>query len=116
MWLFDFFKKLSYERIVGQKPPAQPRDGRWHKLRCDFLLKFPYCAICLSKKNLTVHHIKPFHLFPELELEWSNLLNVCENPGLNCHLYFCHWGNWKDFNSQIVADVPTIQKLLGKGK
>ena len=32
----------------------------------------------LAKKKLNVHHVKPFHLYPQLELDENNLITVEE--------------------------------------
>ena len=45
-----------------------PRHNNWDEMR-DEILSRPgvECMGCGSKKGLTVHHIKPFSHFPELE-------------------------------------------------
>ena len=57
--------------------------------------------------NLEVHHIKPFHLNPALELDPINLATLCESKkdGVNCHLWFGHLGNFKSFNVDVIADA-----------
>lgn len=99
--IVNFFKKLIYEErdlIVG----TPPRSSKWGSLRKKFLLLSPYCKLCGSTVKLEVHHKLPFHLFPELELEMSNLMTLCEGGnGFNCHLNFGHWGNYKFYNTEI---------------
>jgi hypothetical protein len=57
--------------------------------------------------KLDVHHIRPFHLHPDLELEPSNLITLCEadKGGVNCHLFIGHLGNFKSFNVDVKADA-----------
>lgn len=53
------------------------------------------------------HHIIPFHLAPDLELDESNLLPLCEagKYGINCHLLIGHVGNFRRANPNVFADV-----------
>lgn len=80
------------------------RSKFWPKVRKSHLKKFPYCANCGKKRKtgMQVHHIKPFHLFPELELDENNLITLCDNP--RCHLDKGHLGHWKSFNENVVTD------------
>lgn len=45
------------------------RSSEWNKTRLNFIKENPFCAWCKSIKLLNVHHIKPFHTWPELELK-----------------------------------------------
>lgn len=56
---------------------------------------------------MVAHHIKPFHLFPELELDTENLIPLCESKkyGINCHLFVGHLGNFKRYNEEVVTDA-----------
>lgn len=78
------------------------RSGKWPLVRRKFLAG-KRCAVCGGKKNLQAHHIRPFHMFPELELDPKNLLPLCEgNLVMNCHLIFGHFGNFaRKFNINI---------------
>lgn len=80
------------------------RSARWPDVRAAHLRLFPVCRICGVRKNLAVHHKKPFHLFPALELEPSNLVTLCESAGMNCHITFGHLGNWQSFNEDVEED------------
>jgi 5-methylcytosine-specific restriction endonuclease McrA len=62
--------------------------------------------VCGHDKDLNVHHIKPFHEFPELELVDANLITLCEGVlrGRD-HLRFGHLGNWKISNPNVRADA-----------
>jgi 5-methylcytosine-specific restriction endonuclease McrA len=53
------------------------RSGEWQSLRKRFVESYPRCKACGSTLDLNVHHIEPFHMRPELELEWSNLITLC---------------------------------------
>ena len=95
------------DSLAGKHPFSAKRSSRWYSVRKKHLLRHPTCALCGRKDKLNVHHIKPFHLHPELELDPDNLLTLCEanKGGINCHLFFGHLGNFKMINSDSVQDV-----------
>lgn len=84
---------------------GRPRSPLWGKLRIRFIMQSPFCAVCGSRDMLTAHHIKPFHLFPELELDESNLIVLCEGKSVNCHLLFGHLMLWESFNKSVIRDA-----------
>jgi len=82
-----------------------PRSPLWRKVRQEYLLAHPTCAVCGHSRDLNVHHIQPYHLFPSLELEVTNLLTLGENcPTGNHHLLFGHLGDWRCYNPNVVMD------------
>lgn len=95
------------DKIQGKAPGGARRASQWPKVRAAHLNKNPTCAVCGGTKKLEVHHIKPFHLYPGLELEESNLETLCESGrgGLNCHLQFGHGGNFKKENPKVKTDA-----------
>lgn len=85
--------------------PFKMRSPKWSAVRKHHLLTHNYCAACGNQENLEVHHIKPFHLHPELELEESNLITLCEcKDGRECHLRIGHLGDWHKFNVNVIED------------
>ena len=84
------------------------RSKDWPRVRNAYIQANPICACCgkhykfLGKWLLCVHHIKPVHLFPELELVWHNLLPLCNNP--RCHLDKGHLGDWRAWNPSVAQD------------
>lgn len=86
---------------------ARKRSPMWKKVCKQLKEKHPYCAACDSKKLLAGHHIKPFHLFPHLELEPDNVIILC----WWCHWVLGHLKNWESWNKNIVNDA---RKLLYK--
>ena len=54
-----------------------PRASDWVYVRNEFVRRHPRCEACGSGYQLNVHHIKPFHLYPELELDEGNLITLC---------------------------------------
>lgn len=81
------------------------RSPRWPALRRHFLLAHPVCAWCGAKSDLEVHHVQPFHFFPERELDPKNLVTLCESLGWNCHLTVGHLGDWKKWNPGLLEDL-----------
>jgi len=78
---------------------AAERSSRWAAVRRAHLEIEPYCAVCGSEEDLEVHHIKPFHSNPDLELAPSNLITLC---GGNCHWAVGHLGaSWRAENPEI---------------
>lgn len=57
------------------------RKKAWRTLRRSKLFENPLCEECEKKGIVTsadvVDHEKPRRLYPELELEWSNLQSLC---------------------------------------
>jgi 5-methylcytosine-specific restriction endonuclease McrA len=103
------------DRIVGKVPSGSKRSGHWPKIREDHLKANPKCAVCGGDKTLEVHHIRPFHLHPDLELDPTNLITLCETKknGVNCHLLFGHLGSFKSFNVDVKKDSSSwIDKIL----
>jgi 5-methylcytosine-specific restriction enzyme A len=107
------------DRIVGKVPSGSKRSGHWPTVRKEHLEKNPKCAVCSGNKKLEVHHIRPFHLHPDLELNPNNLITLCESKdnGVNCHLLFGHLGNFKSFNVNVKRDsINWISKILNRPK
>jgi 5-methylcytosine-specific restriction protein A len=97
------------KKLISTAKPKERRSPKWPKLRAAFLKKNPKCALCGGKKKLNVHHVRPFHLQPDLELSEGNLITLCENKGdgVNCHLLFGHLGNFRSYNPDVRRDVAT---------
>jgi len=94
-------------------PKKNKRSSHWRKVRNAYKKKHPRCACCGSKKKVEIHHIKPFHLRPDLELVKSNLISLCESKKtLNCHIIIGHGGNYQDVNPDCIKDAKHFHKLL----
>lgn len=108
------------EKIVDKIKYGKTRSPQWDKARKAHLENNPSCAACKSLKKVEVHHKKPFHLYPELELEPSNLITLCEGKEFSsiiCHLTFGHLGNYKDENPMVDETVEAMRKVFeGKEK
>ena len=90
------------------------RSSKWRSVRDAHIKSHPFCAVCGGTKKLNVHHIQPFHLNPDLELDPHNLISLCESKrhGLNCHLLIGHLGNFRRINSESVTDSAIWNEKL----
>ncbi|APB99005.1 HNH endonuclease [Polynucleobacter asymbioticus] len=106
--------KRIKDAVNGKAPLSAKRSGKWPSVRKHFLAINPACAVCGGFKKIEVHHKNPFHLHPELELDSSNLITLCEEDtnGVNCHLLFGHLGNFKSLNKTVVKDAATWNKKI----
>ena len=94
--------------IQGKTSLRKKRSSKWPSVRKQHLEKFPTCAVCGGTKKIEVHHIQPFHKKPEFELDSNNLITLCESKskgGLNCHLIFGHFSDYKNINPSVVEDA-----------
>lgn len=78
----------------------QSRSSKWEKVRNEHLKQEPKCAICETDNEIEVHHIKPFHVYPDLELESSNLITLCRTH----HYDIAHLRDWSAYNPNIKID------------
>lgn len=77
------------------------RSNDWPKVRKQHLDKHNFCAACGKTKKLEVHHIKPVHKYPDLELDPNNLITLCADP---CHIVFGHLKHFKSWNKDVIED------------
>lgn len=122
-FLFEKYCRTSYmnwlRQLFGLDPlfGGVPRSPEWPRVRAEHLKMEPACVITGETTNLEVHHIRPYHLHPELELVHTNLVTLTTKHGsLNVHLWFGHFGNFKDrYNINIREDAPIWkERLIGK--
>jgi 5-methylcytosine-specific restriction enzyme A len=92
----------------------EPRSPQWPSVRAEHLKVHGECAACGQKDKLQVHHILPFHVHPEKELDPSNLITLCvDGVGhTNCHLMFGHAGNFKCHNENVAEDAKRFRDML----
>ena len=98
---------------VGRKSRAA-RSPKWAAFAKRYL-KGKACACCGRSDQVVPHHIKPYHLFPDLELDENNLIPLCEGRTVNCHLAVGHLFRWKSYNETVREDAAYIrQKVEGR--
>jgi 5-methylcytosine-specific restriction endonuclease McrA len=106
------------DAIQGKAPLGATRSPKWQTTRKHHLEKNPTCAVCSGTEKLEVHHINPFHEKPELELDPTNLITLCESKsyGIVCHLAFGHLGDYKSSNPTVKIDSKFWNKKLKSRK
>lgn len=98
-----------FNTIEHKKTQGKLRSPKWRKFRKEFL-KGKVCAACGKANKLQLHHIQPFHLFPERELDIANVIPLCEGPGdTDCHLMIGHGNNFKAYVPIVEALAERIQ-------
>lgn len=104
--------QTSLHEIFDERLQGSARSPEWHRVEEAHIKAEPWCRNCGGTKNLQVHHVEPFHLHPEKELDPTNLITLCEDyhDGVECHLHIGHLGNWKNFNPyvRLTANSPSI--------
>lgn len=89
------------------------RSSRWPSVQKSYLKSHAKCEVCGTNKNLSVHHIKPYHLFPELELDSNNLMTVDDK----CHWNVCHsQTSWKAYNPNCKQDAKELNVIYKRIK
>ncbi len=87
------------------------RSPQWQRVARENRRREPACVVCGYKgKKLQVHHIKPFHLHPHLELDLENLITLCEARGREHHLLLGHLDAWNSYNEHIRNDAKHFHR------
>lgn len=119
---------LTVQGVIDPLPDSRPnvpadflqdvktdtaRSTRWHALRDKIVKAHPYCAYCGGTVKLQAHHIRPFYLHPELELDPENVIVLCEDPATDHHLHIGHLGNFKsEGNPDVVRDCQANEAKM----
>ena len=85
--------------------PLYHRSSHWPLVRACWLQEHGICVHCGGTTDLEVHHIRPVHLFPGLELVPANFMTLCEGP-TRCHLEYGHLGDWDNWNQSLISAIP----------
>ena len=101
-------------KVKGNIPKNCKRSGQWSTVRKTHLIQHPICEACGETNKLEVHHIVPFHMNPELELDPDNLITLCEvaSNGVVCHQNIGHNGNYKSWNINVREDSQAMLNRL----
>lgn len=94
------------DKVEKQKTRGKKRSKLWPRFRRDYAKKQPkICSLCGGKKRVQLHHILPFHKYPELELDENNVIWLCEGKARNCHFNMGHLNSFKSWNVNIKYDA-----------
>jgi 5-methylcytosine-specific restriction endonuclease McrA len=109
-----FRRKKDHGQEVAQHH-GHARSPLWARVAMEHRLLEPSCMACGYKgPHLQVHHIKPFHLHPLLELDPHNLITLCEVAGREHHLLLGHLDDWESYNEHIREDVKRFHHKTEK--
>ena len=89
-----------------------PRSSKWEKLEREWKATHPNCVACGTNKNVQVHHCIPFDLRPDLELDKTNLISLCMNVGMDCHLMVGHGGDFHSYNKSVRIDAVHVMHAV----
>lgn len=108
---FPIFSSSPFARLYKGRSHNVTRSSHWRSKRTQHLRYEPTCRACGGKEKLNVHHIIPFHIDPNRELDDTNLITLCEN-GANCHLMFGHLKDWKAYNPHVRVMAESMLQLI----
>ena len=95
---------MSQSRREKLRTQGHARSPHWHAFKQAFLKKNPACVVCGRRTGLEVHHILPYHLHPERELDETNVVTLCRIK-TDCHLTFGHAGDFSGYNPDVLTDA-----------
>lgn len=95
---------LDHEQVAA----GVPRSPHWPAVRAAFLKTSPECAVCGGKNDLEAHHVLPFHLHRDKELDPANLIALCREH----HFTFGHLCSWSSYNPHVREDAAIWRKKI----
>lgn len=102
-WLYDWFDGRTF---------GAARSSDWRRTQQTFITANPVCAFDGKPGTLinplNVHHCEPFHLHPELENEWDNLITLCRFH----HFWHGHLGSWRSHNSSVKSEAALLRSKI----
>lgn len=103
-----------WENRESLKLGGAKRSPGWRIVREIHIKKHPNCELCGGTEICEVHHIQSFSRNPELELDPTNLITLCESGknGIVCHRAFGHLGNYQSINVNCVEDVEMWKEKI----
>jgi len=81
------------------------RSPKWAAFEKRFV-RGKACVCCGAKGPLTGHHVIPYHVRPDLELDEANIRPVC--TGVDCHLVIGHLKDFRLWNEDFDADAAAF--------
>jgi hypothetical protein len=97
--------------------PLDPRslEGRspkWRALQQRFVREKKCCFITRLRVDLEVHHKIPYHVRPDLELEWDNLC-LLTRP---VHYLIGHHCNWAYYNQNFEEEAARLAEEVAAAR
>jgi 5-methylcytosine-specific restriction endonuclease McrA len=87
------------------------RSSQWLTVRKHHLRLEDRCQWCGAKRILEVHHVIPFHICPEKELDQTNLITLCAGLFRNCHFKRGHLRSWRSYDPAIRQECEEKKQL-----
>jgi hypothetical protein len=100
--------------VLREHRKQHTRSPHWPAVRRAHLEKHPTCSACGGKRLLQVHHMRPFHLEPALELDPRNLITLC--TWKLCHFELGHGDDWTAFNPKVIEHAHTALTLRDQAR
>ena len=107
-WLKLFLQRTK--SAIGYADPVfggVPRSSKWSAVRDNFLKENPDCEACGVKAEVA-HHVYPYSFKPELELDESNLISLCDI----CHMCLAHLKSFKRFDPDIKEVARAFRQKI----
>lgn len=106
-WLLNLLEEWQNRdslRLFGSK-----RDPRWAQFRREIIFQRGYkCEATGKTENIELHHCKPFHKYPELELDPDNVILL--ERGV--HFDIAHLCSWRSWNKDIKEDARKLREKI----
>ena len=78
-WLVDCYLDDSF-KLLKSKAERSYTFSEWRNLKNKVFIKYKKeCMRCESINDLTVDHIKPYSIYPELALDFDNMQILCRS-------------------------------------
>lgn len=106
--MFGWLKSRSVENA---KTGGESRSPQWPTVRRKFL-EGKVCAACGGTEQLEAHHLVPFSVDRNRELNPENLLALCEHPARLCHFRVGHRYRWASYSRHATEDAELDRKRL----
>lgn len=90
--------------LVREHQKRTTRSPKWREVEKNWKREHASCAACGGTRLIQVHHVVPFHLHPELELDEKNLITLCMSKW-ECHIRIGHGDDFKAYNPDVRADA-----------
>lgn len=106
----------AFDRWQGKAAPGQRRHKDWPKTKRGYKKVRPNCEACGrgGRWSVDVHHIIPFQLAPDLELDPENLITLCTGKlrGGGCHLLLGHGMSFRTFNPSVRSMSALVRTMI----
>lgn len=102
--MINFLRDFFDPAVFG----GAKRSPKWRQTKKAFAKFSPKICPCGSKKRIQLHHVIPFHIAPELELDFSNLIWLCSK----CHLLIAHLRFFPSWNEDVRKDMEWLKQKI----